>query len=81
MNFRYAFYLLIGCNVLKELKGNIRVYCRVRPVLDTDVITVEDAAHAENTLNIYGNSQLELIVPTMVINPLNNRADVCLYSF
>jgi kinesin family protein C1 len=43
-------------NIIQELRGNIRVFCRVRPLIPSELVCVRVCARSEsrvkNTLNV-----------------------------
>ena len=51
-------------NQLQEAKGNIRVYCRIRPLLE--------AEHDTNIISSQGDSTVFLAVPSKYLKSDNN---------
>lgn len=49
-------------NELQELKGNIRVYCRIRPFLDSE----PEEERSQTMLKINSLNSIDLNVPTKV---------------
>lgn len=51
---------------VQEMKGNIRVYCRIKPLLDEENKIEEEELPSDKLIKLRRSSQLELTVPPSV---------------
>lgn len=61
VNSNYIEELRFLHNELLENKGNIRVFCRVRPLLNKEIIKVEEMKNNKETKELFDNKYIEYI--------------------
>lgn len=75
VNSNYIDYLKNIHNELLENKGNIRVFCRVRPILDKEMEKLKDTL-SQNNSNNNGGSLKSKTLSSKSLNSGNNNLDL-----